>query len=176
MDYICHIWAGADHSSLYSFDRVEEHLLGFLGIIFRPTTPLLQTKLASLSLFYSYFHQKCSGEIQSLATSILTVKVEARHAWHIVANLLHSLRFPFVRYKVYSSSLFRYIVEPNPKRILPRSLHLTLSKSCVNRSTQHIYRLISYSVIPYVERLLTLLQFEEYNKNLWHWYGFVKAF
>ena len=68
MEYCCHIWAGAAKNSLSCLDRVQNRLRNLVGdALFSSLQPLSHRRdVASLSLFYRYFHGKCSSELQSL--------------------------------------------------------------------------------------------------------------
>ena len=67
MEYCCHIWAGASQRPLSSLDSVQRRLLGLVGPDLYSTLQLLSHRrnVASISLFYRYFHGKCSHELHS---------------------------------------------------------------------------------------------------------------
>ena len=71
MEYCCHLWAGAPAHLLNLLDRIQNRVSNMIG-------PQLSLKLqplshrrdvASLSLFYKYFHGHCSEELASLVPS-----------------------------------------------------------------------------------------------------------
>lgn len=68
MELFLHIWAGTDQSSLSIYDTVLNRLRGLVGIKLFFTLQLLSHRraIASLSLFYGYFPEKCSKEARSL--------------------------------------------------------------------------------------------------------------
>ena len=68
MEYCCHLWAGAPANLLNLLDRIQNRVCNMIG-------PQLSLKLqplshrrdvASLCLFYKYFHGRCSAELASL--------------------------------------------------------------------------------------------------------------
>ena len=71
MEYCCHLWAGAPAHLLNLLNRIQNCVSNMIG-------PQLSLKLqslshrrdvASLSLFYKYFHGHCSEELASLVPS-----------------------------------------------------------------------------------------------------------
>ena len=68
LEYCCHIWAGAPISSLNILDRVQRRLFNLLGEnLYSKLQPLSHRReVASLSLFYRYFHGHCSEDLASL--------------------------------------------------------------------------------------------------------------
>ena len=90
MEYCCHIWAGACMSSLSSLDRVQRRLRWLIGEeLFNTLQPLSHRRdVASLSLFYHYFHGRCSEELHSLVPALRSFPVRTRfavtaHPYHV---------------------------------------------------------------------------------------------
>ena len=68
LEYCCHIWSGAPITSLNILDKVQRRLYNLLGEnLFSKLQPLSHRRdVASLSLFYRYFHGHCSEDLASL--------------------------------------------------------------------------------------------------------------
>ena len=68
MEYCCHIWGGADQTSLSCLDRVQRRLRYLVGDELFSTLPPLNHRrdVSSLSLFYRYYNRMCSKELHSL--------------------------------------------------------------------------------------------------------------
>ncbi len=72
MEYACHVWGGSTHTAL--FDRVE--LKAFRLIRSPPLACCLlplnsRRSVASLSIFYRYFHANCSFELANCMPPLL---------------------------------------------------------------------------------------------------------
>ena len=69
MEYCSHIWGGAPQSGrLDLLDRVQRRLVNLIGHVLSSTLqpPSHRRVVASLSLFYKYYHGRCSHELPSL--------------------------------------------------------------------------------------------------------------
>ena len=68
LEYCCHIWAGAPKCYLDLLDRLQNRVCKMIGDKLAATLePLAQRRdVASLSLFYRYYHSKCSSELADL--------------------------------------------------------------------------------------------------------------
>ena len=69
MEYCCHIWAGAPASTLAMLDRIQKRVTNLVGpALASQLQPLSHRRLvASLSLYYKYFHGRCcSTELSQL--------------------------------------------------------------------------------------------------------------
>ena len=68
MEYCCHIWAGAPITTLHLLDKVQRRLKNLIGDNLYSKLQSLSHRrdVASLSLFYRYFHGHCSNELASL--------------------------------------------------------------------------------------------------------------
>ena len=68
MEYCCHLWDGSSQHSLSSLDRIQNRMHGLVGDeLFASLQTLSHRRnVASLALFYRYFHGKCSDELHSL--------------------------------------------------------------------------------------------------------------
>ena len=73
LEYCCHIWAGAANTSLNLLDRVQRRLKYLIGdSLFSKLQPFSHRRdVASLSLFYRYFHGHGSGELASLIPNLV---------------------------------------------------------------------------------------------------------
>ena len=78
MEYCCHIWAGASQRSLSTLDSVQKRLLGLVGPdLYSTLQPLShRPNVASISLFYRYFHGKCSHELHSVVPPLRVSNVK----------------------------------------------------------------------------------------------------
>ena len=105
IEYCCHLWAGAPASCLSLLDRIQQRICNVVG-------PNLSSKLdslshrrnvASLSLFYKYFHGYCSSELSSLVPRLRTFKRSTR-----LATSSHQLtvQLPTCHKSLYSNSFF----------------------------------------------------------------------
>ena len=68
MECCCHLWAGAPACHLDLLDRVQKRICHLVGpALASSLQPLSHRRdVASLSLFYRYYHGKCSRELSSL--------------------------------------------------------------------------------------------------------------
>ena len=71
MEYCCHLWAGAPAHILNLLDRIQNRVCNMIGPhLSMKLQPLSHRRnVASLSLFYKYFHGHCSTELESLVPS-----------------------------------------------------------------------------------------------------------
>ena len=74
MEYCCHIWAGAPSVVLSLLDKVQRRIVNIIGpTLAAKLQPLSHRRnVASLSLFYKYFHGRCSSELSSLVPPVKT--------------------------------------------------------------------------------------------------------
>ena len=82
MEYCCHLWAGASHRSLSALDSVQHRLKGLVGPdLYSTLQPLSHRRdVASISLFYRYFHGKCSTELHSLVPPLRVFRRQTRYS------------------------------------------------------------------------------------------------
>ena len=82
LEYCCHIWGGAPYVHLELLDRIQRRISNIIG-------PDLSAKLqslahrrdvASLCLFYKYFHGLCSDELFTMVPSLYRFKRNTRLA------------------------------------------------------------------------------------------------
>ena len=68
IEYCCHIWAGATSCYLELFGKLQKHICRTAGpSIATSLEPLAQFQnVASLSLFYRYYFDRCSSELAQL--------------------------------------------------------------------------------------------------------------
>ena len=68
MEYCCHIWAGASARALGLLDRIQRRIVNLVGPALASQLHSLSHRrdVASLSLFYKYFHKQCSKELSAL--------------------------------------------------------------------------------------------------------------
>ena len=68
MEYCCHVWAGAPSSYLEMLDKLQKRICRTVG---RSPAASLEPlahrqNIASLSLFYMYYFDRCSSELAQL--------------------------------------------------------------------------------------------------------------
>ena len=68
MEYCCHVWAGAPSCYLELLDKLQKQICRTIGpSLAASLEPLAHCrKVASLSLFYSYYFGRCSSELAQL--------------------------------------------------------------------------------------------------------------
>ena len=88
MEYCCHIWAGAAKTTLSSLDRVQRRLRWLVGDdLYGKLQPLsLRRDVASLALFYRYYHGMCSEELHSIVPPLKTFERTTRFSATIQVN------------------------------------------------------------------------------------------
>ena len=82
MEYCCHIWAGAPASTLDRLDKIEKRVNNLVGpVLASQLQPLSHCHLvASLSLYYKYFHGRCSAELSEFTPPLKTFNRNTRLA------------------------------------------------------------------------------------------------
>ena len=82
IEYCCHIWAGAPASTLAMLDKIQKRITNLVGpILASKLQPLSHRRMvASLSLFYKYFHGRCSTELYQLIPPLKTFNRNTRLA------------------------------------------------------------------------------------------------
>ena len=135
IEYCCHIWAGSSADVLSLLDRIQKRVVNIVG-------PQLAAKLqslshrrdvASLSLFYKYYHGLCSDELSSL---VPPTKVFNRRTRLSTNSHTFTVEVPSCKKKFYSSSFFpRTSVLWNslPSACFPEGCNLGSFKSRVNK-------------------------------------------
>lgn len=136
MEYCCHVWAGASSVDLSILDRIQRKAIRLVDC------PVLSASLQSLahrravsclSLFYRYYHGRCSAE---LALAVPVPRTFSRSTRAASSNNPYSVSVPRCRTEVYKSSFFpRTAVLWNKLslRSFPLSFDLQRFKVNVNR-------------------------------------------
>jgi len=140
MEYCCHLWAGAPTTSLDSLDRIQRRIVNIVGPeLSSDLHPLSHRRnVASLSLFYRYFHGHCSADLHGLAPSPKTFDQVTRQSTHAHP---YTVEKPFGNKGFYSSSFFPRTSElwnSLPASCFPGRYDLQSFKSSVN---QHLLSL-----------------------------------
>ena len=135
MEYCCHIWAGAPASCLDLLDKIQKRVVNLVGpILSSSLQPLSHRRdVASLSLFYRYYHAKCSSELQGLVpSSWLPVRStrfsKKSHPFSVVV--------PRFKHNFYANSFFPRTAKlwnSLPADCFPPSYNLGVFKSNVNK-------------------------------------------
>ena len=135
MEYCCHIWGGASADVLGLLDSIQKRIANIVGPTLAATLQPLSHRrdVASLSLFYKYYHGRCSAELLSL---VPPPKV-AKRVTRLSANSHpFTVAVPTCKKSFYSSSFFpRTSVLWNslPLSCFPDSYDLHSFKSRANR-------------------------------------------
>merc|ERR1711942_167742 len=82
MEYCSHIWAGAPAKYLSMLDRIQKRIVNLVGPELGSVLHSLSHRrnVASLSLFYKYFHQQCSRELFDLVPPLKKFRPNLRCA------------------------------------------------------------------------------------------------
>ena len=106
MEYCCHIWAGAAKTTLSSLDRVQRRLRWLVGDdLYGKLQPLsLRRDVASLALFYRYYHGLCSEELHSIVPPLKTFGRTTRSSTSIQVNHPHYILAPRVNRNFHGDS------------------------------------------------------------------------
>ena len=137
MEYCCHIWAGAAKTTLSSLDRVQRRLRRLVGDdLYGKLQPLsLRRDVASLALFYRYYHGLCSEELHSIVPPLKTFERTTRSSRTIQVNHPHYILAPRVNRKFHGDSFFpRAAAQWNslPLDCFPEKCNLDAFKKKVN--------------------------------------------
>jgi hypothetical protein len=105
MEYCSHIWSGAPACHLSLLDKVQKRIVNLVGVEKGSCLQSLSHRrsVASLSLFYRYFHGKCSAGLVDLVPPIRAFRRETRFS-----SLSHpyTVIVPKCRTECYAKSFF----------------------------------------------------------------------
>ena len=143
MEYCCHIWAGAAKTTLSSLDRVQRRMRWLVGEdLYGKLQPLsLRRDVASLALFYRYFHGLCSEELHSIVPPLKTFGRTTRSSTSIQVNHPHYILAPRVNRNFHGDSFFpRAAAQWNslPLECFPEKCDLDAFKNRVNVYLSHL--------------------------------------
>ena len=134
MEYCCHIWAGAPSCYLKLLDKLQKRICRTVGPSFAASLePLAHRRnVASLSLFYRYYFDKCSSELAQLVPIPYSRGRSTRYS-----DRLHDFSFTIPRsYKdVYVNSFFprtARLWNSLPIECFPLTFDLSGCKSRIN--------------------------------------------
>ena len=137
MEYCSHVWGGAARSSLNILDRLQHRMKYLVGEeLYSTLQPLSHRRnVASLSLFYRYFHGKCSDELKDLVPARVVNHHITRSS---VASADHPylLRVPGCRRNFHARTFFPHTTtlwNSLPPDCFPAQFNLGLFKSNVNK-------------------------------------------
>ena len=105
VEYCCHIWSGASAGVLGLLDSTQKRMANIIGPTLAATLqPLSHHRdIASLSLFYKYYHGCCSAKLSSLVPPPKVSKCVTR----LSANSHpYTVAVPTCKKSFYSSSFF----------------------------------------------------------------------
>ena len=135
MEYCCHIWAGASATSLSLLDQIQKRISNIIGPQLASSLQTLshRRKVASLSLFYRYYHGLCSQEIASLVPP----KKIFQRCTRLASNAHQfSVEIPSCQKMFYASSFFprtSALWNSLPHYCFPEKVDLNEFKSRVNK-------------------------------------------
>ena len=135
MEYCCHVWAGAPKRYLDLLDRLQKRVCRMVGpILAGSLEPLaLRRNVASLSLFYRYYHGKCSKELSKL---VPVPHSRTRSTRYSVGLHDFAVTVPKCSKVVYANSFFPRTAKlwnSLPANCFPLSFDLNRFKSNVNK-------------------------------------------
>ena len=135
IEYCCHIWAGAPADCLSLLDRIQRRICNAIGQDLSSKLDSLSHRrnVASLSLFYRYFHGHCSAELSSLCPPLKTFQRATRlssssHRFTVLTPDCHK--------KLYSRSFFprtSCLWNSLPQSYFPSEYKFQLFKTNVHR-------------------------------------------
>ena len=124
IEYCCHIWVGAPASCLDLLDKIQKCVIDLVGTHCHD--------VASMSLFYRYYHAKCSSELQGLVPSswlsVCSTQFSKSHSFSVVV--------PRPKHNVYANSFFPRtpkLCNSLPAGCFPSSYNLGVFKSNENK-------------------------------------------
>ena len=137
MAYCSHIWAGSSQLALSILDLVQKRMRCLVGDdLFSSLQPLSHRRnVASLSLFYRYFHGKCSDELHSLVPPIREFTRSTRFS-ESASSHPYFLKLPRTRCAFHANSFFprtSAMWNAPSTECFPAEYNLDLFKSKVNK-------------------------------------------
>ena len=135
MEYCCHLWAGASAECLHLLDRIQNRIINIIGPELASDLQSLSHRrnVASLSLFYRYFHGRCSNELHELVPPPKTFFRVTRHSSQAHP---YCVKVPCCKKGIYYSSFFprtATLWNSLPSYCFPGSYDLQSFKCNVNR-------------------------------------------
>ena len=105
MEYCSHIWAGAPAKYLSTLDKIQKRIVNLVGPELGSVLHTLSHRrtVASLSLFYKYFHQQCSRELSDLVPPLRNFRQDLRCADE---SHRYTVALPRCKRCFYASSFF----------------------------------------------------------------------
>ena len=135
MEYCYHVWAGAPSCHLELLDKLQKRICRTVGPSLAASLESLahRRNLASVSLFYRYYFDRCSSELAQLVPLPYSRGRSTRYS-----DRLHDFSFTIPRcYKdVYVNSFFPRTARPwnsLPIECIPLTFDLSGFKSRINR-------------------------------------------
>ncbi len=104
MEYACHVWGGSTHTAL--LDRVESKTFSLIRSysLISCLLPLnCHRDVASLSIFYRYFHAHCSSELANCMPQLLPPPRCTRLSSQAQP---YTVQYPYARVNQYLYSFF----------------------------------------------------------------------
>ena len=137
MEYCSLIWAGSSNQALAGLDRIQNRLQGLVSEELFSTLPPLSHRrnVATLALFYRYFHGKCSDELHSLVPLERNFRVRTRFAMTSKSHP-HFLTVPRTRCNFHADSFIPRVCKlwnELPRESFPAEYDLQTFKSRVNK-------------------------------------------
>ena len=140
MEYCSHIWGGAPKTGgLDLLDRVQKRIVNLIGpeLSVGLQSLLHRRIVASLSLFYKYYHAKCSAELADLVpprrVNVRTTRFSERLHKYDVRPPLCKRNFYQLSFFPRTASLWNSL----PPNCFPPQYNIGVFKSRVNRVLLH---------------------------------------
>ena len=140
MEYCSHIWGGAPKTGgLDLLDRVQKRIVNLIGpeLSVGLQSLLHRRNVASLSLFYKYYHAKCSAELADLVpprrVNVRTTRFSERLHKYAVRPPLCKMNFYQFSFFPRTASLWNSL----PPDCFPPQYNIGVFKSRVNRVLLH---------------------------------------
>ena len=135
MEYCCHVWGGAPKRYLDLLDKLQRRICYHIGpALSSSLQPLAHRRnVASLSLFYRYYFERCSNELSKLVPKPFGSARPTRHSdrQHAFVVELPNFKKEFYRNSFFprTASLWNSL----PLECFPLTYNPNLFKSNVNR-------------------------------------------
>ncbi len=134
MEYACHVWGGSTHTALLNSVESKAFRLIRSPALTSSLLPLKSRReVASLSIFYRYFHANCSSELANCMPPLLLC---SRHTHLSTQAHSYTLQIPFARVNQYCDSFFLSTVKVwncLPASVFPPVYDLNAFKRGVSR-------------------------------------------
>ena len=137
VEYCSHIWGGSPPSVLKLIDRIQRKAIKLINN--ESLTKKLQTlshrrSVSSLCLFYKYYNNKSSAELQSCVPPPMVFRCNTRLS---SSSHKHCVEIPKAKTDTFASSFFPRTAKLRntlPKEVFPENYNLQLFKCRINKT------------------------------------------